>query len=307
MKKYIFSFLFLQCLTCLTLFSLAFAESNLTPQTDKADKKKQVSASILPEKFVLKKLLKNHADIQVLINSGTDPHSFEPKPKQLMELNNSSIYFSIGLPFEKVWLKRFTELNPQLKEISLNQNIALLPLDEHEENHEHNHEHEHEGNIDPHIWTSPNNLKIMAQTATKSLKERYPDLSEELDQNLADFTTELNQLDQELKNIFAKLKPEQKTFIVFHPAFNYFAKDYNLKELVVEQEGREPNPKKLVELSKLAQKEKVKLMIVQKGFPMGTAKTIADHLNIKVIEIDPLSENIDQELIKLAKALVQSK
>ena len=122
--------------------------------------------------------------------------------------------------------------------------------------------------------------------------------------NYEDFLNHLDKLDSELKTILKEV--EHKPFMVFHPSWGYFAKRYNLEQIAVESQGKEPKPNELVELIKDAKEHNIKIVFVAPQFSQKSAKTISKNIGGNVATIDPLSINWDIELLKSAKDIVNS-
>lgn len=158
---------------------------------------------------------------------------------------------------------------------------------------------------DPHVWVSPKNVKIMAKNiyntlvATDSKNQNY------YKTNYDNFINEINQTDEKIKKILSVL-PKNSKFMVFHPSWGYFAKDYNIEQLVIEVEGKEPKPKILQKIIKEAKEEKVKAIFTQTEFSDKSAKVIADELKIKVIKETPLAQNWSQNLIQMANSIANN-
>lgn len=292
--------------------------SFVRPQGLEAAEKIRVAASIAPVKFLLERLGKEHLDILILVDKGADPHSYEPKPGQLKNIHDSELYFSIGLPFEEIWTARFKELSPKLRLVDLGQDVKHLELELGHASHEvHSHaedsadkggseaEHNHEAE-DPHLWSSPANMKIMAHTAAEALISVRPELADEIKSNLAALNTEIDGIDAKIRELLSQLPPDKKAFMVFHPAWAYYARDYGLRELAVEQEGREPGPRKLKQLAEAAAEAKAGLMVVQPQFSMRMAESLASSLYMKVVTLDPLSEDWPGAMLGLAQAMVDT-
>ncbi len=281
-----------------------------------------VSVSIAPQAFFVKKIAGDTLKINILIDQNTDEHTFELKPASMKELENSDIYFTIGLEFEKIFVYKFKENFKNLRFVDMQKNIHLKDFSMHsnkvhlaELKHEDDHlqedentdlkhdEHSH-GQKDIHTWLDPNLVKIMATTIFKALSEKYPQNSELYQKNWEDFLKELDALDAELKALFEGVK--SKEFIVYHPSWGYFAKAYDLEQIPVEIEAKEPKIKDLQALINFAKEKHIKAIFVQPGFPENAAKTLAQECGASVISINHLALDWDNELRKSAKALAGS-
>jgi len=267
-----------------------------------------VVVSIQPEKTFVEKIAKDKMNIITMVSPGESPHTYEPKPSQMMSLSKAVIYFSIGVEFEDAWLDRFHTQNPKLSIVDINHDITKIAMkghhhDGHNEHVEdHDDEEEHHSGLDPHTWTSPKNVAIMAQTIYETLVKFDPDNKIFYKQNLNAFLQEIADTDREIRSILGKLKPKS-AFMVFHPSWGYFAKEYGLKQIAVEVEGKDPKPKEMIEIIKEAKEKKVNVIFTQPEFSDKAAHVIAQEANIKVKKISPLDANWSENLIFMAKSI----
>ena len=166
-------------------------------------------------------------------------------------------------------------------------------------------EDEHQHGKDPHTWTSPSNVKIMAKNIYDTLVEFDPENKNYFERNYSKFIEEINHTDEQIKNILSSL-PEDSKFMVFHPSWGYFAKEYNLVQLPIEVEGKEPKPKILQKIIDEAKEQNVKAIFTQTEFSDKSAKAIANELKIKVIKETPLAKDWSKNLIKMANAIANN-
>ncbi|BAF72020.1 metal ABC transporter solute-binding protein, Zn/Mn family [Sulfurovum sp. NBC37-1] len=265
--------------------------------------------SILPEKTFIKAVGGDKVDIALMVMPGNSPHTYEPKPSQMKEIAKADLYFAIGVEFEKVWLPRFKDLNGKMQIIDLTQGITKLPMQAHEHHGEHTgHKHEEMGysSLDPHVWTSPSNVRIIAKNIYNALAKADPENKEYYRQNLDSFISKINETDRKIKAILAKT-PKGTKFMVFHPSWGYFAHEYNLVQLPVEVEGKSPKPRELIALIKEAKVEKIKAIFTQPEFSDAAAQTMAKELKISVIKVSPLSEKWSENLLNIARAIAGNK
>ncbi len=292
--KYIFVFAIL-----LISSSTLFAENE----------KLKVFVSILPQKYFAEKLLGNNGDVEVLIGPGMSPHTFEPLPQQMSKLSRADMFFTVGIPFENVIIGRLKNLCPDLVIAQTDENIEKIKMaghHHHEESHEHHHEeaHKHEMGLDPHFWLDPIRTITMAENMAKAIIAKRPDLADSIKANLESIKSEMNQLDSELTQKLLSFKG--KTMLVFHPAFGYFANRYGMVQKAVEIEGKEPAPRQLAELIRNCRAEGIKVIFVQKQFPLATAETISRSIGGRVVAIDPLAEDYVNNLKAMAEVVADS-
>ena len=256
--------------------------------------------SILPEQTFVKAIGGDKVNVSVMVQPGNSPHTYEPKPSQMIEITKADLYFAIDVEFEQVWLAKFKDLNPNMQIIDLADNIAKIHMYETEHDG-----HDHEGS-DPHIWTAPSNVKIIAQNIYDALVKKDPGNTEYYKRNLESFQASIDETDKQISQLLSSLG-ESRSFMVFHPSWGYFAKAYNLDQIAVEVEGKEPKPKALIHLLKEAKKEKVKAIFTQPEFSDTVAKIIAKELQIPVVKVSPLSANWSENLISIANAIAGNK
>ncbi len=300
-----------------------------------------VFVSIVPQKYFVQQIGKDLVDVHVMVNPGADPHTYEPKPKQMVAISKAKLYFAVGIEFEEANLNKITATNPNLKVIHTDHGIDKLAMeahhhhdeehaeehhdtdhheadhdhekDEHHEDAEHDHheeaehdhheeaEHDHHAEakhdkdhdehagLDPHIWLSPPLVKIQARTILTALQEADPVHRGVYEANFEAFTAQLDQLDADLKQIFAGKTGLQ--FMVFHPAWGYFAHAYGLKQVPVEIEGKDPKPAQLKELIEHARENGIKVVFVQPQFSTQSAEVVAREIGGQVAFADPMAED----------------
>jgi zinc transport system substrate-binding protein len=263
--------------------------------------------SILPEQTFVKAIGGDKVNVSLMVQPGNSPHMYEPKPSQMIDIAKADLYFAIDVEFEHVWLPKFQSLNPKMQVIDLADNVTKMQMhDKHEceaedEDHSEHEEHKHEGE-DPHIWTAPSNVKIIAENIYNALKKIDPVNADYYKRNLDIFFASIDETDRQIIHFLSSLEDERR-FMVFHPSWGYFAKAYNLEQIAVEVEGKEPKPKELIHLLKEAKEEKVKAIFTQPEFSDTVAKIIAKELQIPVVKVSPLAPNWSENLINIAKAI----
>ena len=260
-----------------------------------------VSVSILPEQTFVKAIGGDKVNISVMVLPGNSPHTYEPKPSQMKDIAKATLYFAIGVEFENVWLDKFKNLNQNMQVIDLTVGVTKLSMASHDQHHEDEHRKETKS-TDPHIWTSPDNVMIIAKNIYNALSKSDPANEDYYKQNYDKFIAVITETDSQIRSILSH-KPEGTKFMVFHPSWGYFAKAYNLEQLAVEIEGKSPKPKELINLIKEARKEKISAIFTQPEFSDSIANVMANELNIKVVKVSPLSPKWSENLINIANAI----
>lgn len=253
--------------------------------------KLSIFVSIVPQKYFVQQIGKDLVDVKIMVKPGASPATYEPKPRQMAELSQAKLYFSIGVPFENAWLAKISAANPDMKVIHTDhgiEKIAMAAHHHHGEEHHGEEHHDHAG-LDPHIWTSPALVKIQAKTILKELQAADPSHKKVYEANYNAFAAEIDVLDQELKQTLSGKKGLQ--FMVFHPSWGYFARSYGLKQVPIEIEGKDPKPAQLKELIEHTKEEGIKVIFVQPQFSTKSAKAIAKEIGGQVAFANPLAED----------------
>ncbi|RXJ87251.1 metal ABC transporter solute-binding protein, Zn/Mn family [Arcobacter sp. CECT 8985] len=282
---------------------------------------KEVTVSIIPQKYFVEKIAKDKISVNVMVRPGFEPATYEPKSSQMRKLSNSDAYFAIGVPFEKVWLEKFKNANKNLLIVNTQDGITKIKMAahhhhdaDHEEHEDHDHDadheehedhdaHEHTG-LDPHIWLDPLLVKVQAKNIYKTLVKIDAKNKDFYRKNYENFILEIDSLYLKIKNILKPVKG--KAFMVFHPAWGYFAKRFDLQQIPIEVEGKNPKPSQLAHLIDEAKEHNIKVVFVAPEFSQKSAKIIAKSINGVAIPMSPLHEDWEKSLINTAKQIVDS-
>ncbi len=276
-----------------------------------------VAVSIAPQAYFLKQIAGDRVDALVMVPPGADAHTYEPKPRQLAELGKAAVYCGIGMDFENAWLPRFQAANPRMAVVRTDAGIEKIPMVAHEDDDddhgqakgkgkgkEEGHHHE-AGEPDPHVWLSPRLAKVLAASMRDALAKADPEGAADYAAGYDKFAASCDALAADIQQRFADLPPGEHKFMVFHPSWGYFARDFGLTQEPIEQLGREPGPKALAALVREAQKDGVKVIFVQPQMSARQAQTIAQAIGGQVAALDPLSGDWAANLENAAKALRQ--
>jgi zinc transport system substrate-binding protein len=253
-----------------------------------------ITVSILPQKYFVEAIAGDRFNINVMVPPGAAPENYEPTAMQMRNLSESKIYFRIGyIPFEENWMKNFTGINPAMRIYDTSQGIDLIASGE-----------ENEKGVDPHIWSSARNAQIIARNIYDALTREDPENTGIYSERLASFLKETKFLDSTLREGSATIK--NRTFLIFHPALAYLARDYGLEQLSVEYEGKNPPPGYMKKIINTCREKNIKGILVQKQFNAGQAEIIAREISGKVIIIDPLDENWDDQMKHIVKSITEA-
>ena len=275
----------------LTLFILCACSST----TQKSDKH-TITVTLEPLRYFTEAIAGEHYDVMSMVPKGSSPESYDPTPQQLVALSRSEAYLRIGhIGFEQAWMKKLEANAPDMKVFDTSRGVDLIRG----EGHWHG-DHFHEGGVEPHIWNSTRNAIIIAENIYTALCELDATHQEDY-KNRLDALKETIQRTNE--NVLTLLENADSTFLIYHPALSYFARDYGLKQISIEEGGKEPSPAYLKHLIELCRQEKARVIFVQQEFDQRNAQLIADELGIEVVSINPLSYDWDEEMVRVANAL----
>jgi len=259
---------------------------------------KIITVSIAPFKYFVKEIAGDDFKVNVMVPAGADAHIYEPFPEQINKLRRSVAYISNGyLGFEATWLNRFYETNRSMKRLSLGDKINPLVS-------VHMHEGNHSEGADPHYWVSPECALIMAKSVKDLLIEINPSGEKKYETNYNDLIIKIHEVDNKARSLFSNV--QRRSFMIYHPNLGYIARDYNLEEISVEFEGKEPSPSRLKGLIDRANKDNLKIIFVQKEYDTKNAEVIASEIGAKVIIIDPLSEEWEKATTDIIVAVYNS-
>jgi zinc transport system substrate-binding protein len=265
--------------------------------------------SVLPLKYFVERVGGEHVRVAVMVGPGQSPHTFEPSPKQMAAITEAQVYFRIGIPFEDVWLERIAATNPTLRIEDVRKSIPHRTFELETATHQRSHPEEEKkldraGPSDPHIWTDPRRVKIIAENIREVLSALDPAHRPEYESNCAEFANELDRLDQTIRQLLASKTARQ--FMVFHPAWSYFAEAYGLEQISIEMAGKVPGAKQLAQLIDEVRALGIRVIFAQVQFSQRNAKTVAQALGARVIALDPLAENYSENLLLVAKTIAET-
>jgi zinc transport system substrate-binding protein len=233
----------------------------------------RISVSVLPQACFVERVAGEHATVHVMVPKGADAETYEPTPQQLVALTDSRIYVKVGapgFPFEEKYLRTALDRYRKLTVVNMSDGLKFRKGD-------------------PHVWTSPAAVRIAAQNIAKVLIAQDPTSREEYRRNLLAFLREIDTLDQEIRQALSAQKGY--AFMVFHPAWGYFADEYGLTQLAIEEEGKPVSAAHIRQMVDLARGKGIRFVLVQKGFDTKSARAIAREIGGELLETDPLERD----------------
>jgi zinc transport system substrate-binding protein len=285
-------------LVVVLVLGLALIVVSCAPDPEEAEADQlNVTVSIVPQKYFVERVGGDRVAVNVMVLPGNNPATYEPKPEQLQALSQSEAYFSIGVPFENAWLAKIAAANDDMLLVDTIAHVERLPMtephlhggdadssdvDRAEADHA-----DHQGLPDPHVWLSPELVKVQSRAIYEALVELDPQHEAEYEANLDAFIADVTALQADIQATLAEL--ETHAFIVFHPAWGYFARDFGLEQIPIEVGGQEPSARELADLIAFAKAEQIQIVFAQPEFSMQDAETIAREIGGDVVLVSPLA------------------
>lgn len=268
---------------------LVFSVVSLTSCTGTSrTNQRMITVTIEPLRYFTEQIAGDKFDVVTMVPKGSSPETYEPTARQMVKLSESDLYIKVGnIGFEQTWMKKLESNAPHTIIINSSEGISLAK--------------NKNGIADPHVWMSANNAKIIAKNIYKALAEIDTKDSIYFKNNLTKLLEKIENTDIKIREGISKNKT--LTFLIYHPALTYFARDYGLTQIPIEEEGREPSAAQLQQTISIAKKNGVKIIFVQKEFTNRNTEIVEEGTNAQKIEINPLSYNWNMEMESIAKKL----
>ncbi len=237
-----------------------------------------LTVTLEPLRYFTEAIAGEHFQVVSMVPKGSSPETYDPTPQQLVSLSQSRAYLRIGyIGFEQTWMERLSANAPHMKVFDTSRGIELI----HAEGHTHG-DHHHAGGVEPHVWNSTKNATIIADNIYKALCELDAEHQNEYKARLDSLNQVIQHTDQTIRE---QLQGTTPTFLIYHPALSYYARDYGLKQISMEEEGKEPSPAQLKKLIDTCRKENIHVIFVQQEFDTRNARLLADELNIRIVPL----------------------
>ncbi|MDD2456032.1 MAG: zinc ABC transporter substrate-binding protein [Kiritimatiellae bacterium] len=256
-----------------------------------------VFVSIPPQAWLARRLAGEEVEVQTLLTPGANLHTYEPDARQIKKLSGAALYLTLGIPFEVTLAQRAARLNPGIRVAAMDKGIAKTGA----------HDHDHTGaqccagGADPHIWLSPRLMAAMASNTVEALCAvfaRAPDVYEE---RLRATVSEITAVDAAVRKTLQGLKT--RTWVAYHPSWSYFAADYGLRLLVIEQDGKSPSARHLAGIIRESGLAGVGKVFTEPQYDRRPAETLARQIGAALLAIDPLREDWPALLLEVAAGL----
>ena len=244
----------------------------------------RVAVSIPPQSYFVDQIGGERTRVVVLLPPGANPATFEPKARTLLELARVKLYFRIHVPFENAWMEKFRAVNPAMRVVDTTQGMRVI-----------------EG--DPHVWLSPDLVKHQAEIICRTLEALDPSGRKVYAANLASFKRRIKRLERVVRTRLAGVK--RRTFLVYHPCWGYFARQFGLTQVAIEQRGKAPGAATMAEIIHLARQKGIHCIFVQPQFDVRNAQVIAQQIHGKLVFLDPLARDWAENLLEVAGKISQ--
>jgi zinc transport system substrate-binding protein len=260
----------------------------ISPEQTPSSGKIKAVASIAPLGEFAREVGGERVLVTVLVPPGAEPHTFEPSPSQMKEVAEADLYVQNGAGLE-YWMEWLRSVNEKMLVIDSSEGTTLISED---------------GEADPHIWLSLRNAEQQVKNICDGLIKLDPAGRDAYLGNREGYLLRLRELDQELNQSFAGVK--KRIFIVHHPAWTYFARDYNLEQVPLMEGEREPGPRHLQEVIELGRKNNITAIFVEPEFNPRAAEVIAREMNASIVYLEPLADNYLENMRQAGEKISES-
>lgn len=289
-QKFIFSIILL--VLCGALLYSNLQNKNTARQISPQNPKIKVAATIFPLYDIVRQVAGDKIDVELILPSGSNPHSFEMNPRQVQSLQTTRAVFMVGHGADN-WVGEQLLNDARVMTVTVDQECFLQPFNDSivtdvtntAERHYHHH---HEQNIDPHYWLSVANAKQIALNVSQHLSQLDAENSSYYQNRAQNFNDKLDQRmigwQQTLSGV------QNKKIVTFHNAWGYFTKqfDWEVAMSIEPFAGKVPSPQYLVDLNRVIQESKIKTVFIEPQFSQDVVKSLAEDLHLQVKVLDPL-------------------
>ncbi|MBO5762908.1 MAG: zinc ABC transporter substrate-binding protein [Lentisphaeria bacterium] len=269
-----------------------------------------ISAGLPPVAWIAEQIC--GAPVPSALPEGRSPHDFTPHPAVIGSIAASRVFLKAGMPFEEHVADAVSRGTTRVADVS--KGIRRIPMSADGEACCHEHHHHHEKNadahahgdsdaMDPHIWLSPANCRIIAENILQELEKADPANLEHYRENYRKLVQKLDDAERIMQEKLAPWKG--RSFFVHHPAFGYYAAAAGLHQSGIELGGREPSPARLAEVIERARKHQVKTIFVQPQFNPASARALAEAIGGNAAELDPLAADVVANFARITEGIIK--
>lgn len=254
-----------------------------------------VVTSLFPEYDFVKQIGKDKVDVKILLPPGTESHTYEPTPKDIVSINEADMFIYTSNQMEP-WAEKIAESIDSKNTVVMQagQDINLIEIEHEHEDHKDHEKH----TADAHIWLDPNNAIKMVENILDKLCEISPENAEYFRNNANAYIETLRKLDTEIEET---VKNSKRKKLVFGGefAYIYFLDRYNLEYATAYDgcgEGAEPSAKKIKEIIDTINNEKIPVIFYEELSAGKIANMIADETNAKALVFNTAHNVTSSEL-----------
>lgn len=269
----------------LTILSVAVScRDNMRQAPDR----RVITVTIEPLRYFAERIAGDRFDVETMVPQGGNPETYEPSARQMMNLSHSVLYVKVGsIGFERTWMKKLEQNAPHAIIVDSSDGISMMKTEN--------------GIPDPHTWMSTANSLIIAENIYRALVKIDKKDSIYFKKNLENLIDSINHVDSEIRHLVRNAKT--RSFLIYHPILTYYARDFGLTQIPLEEESREPSARQMHNIISRAKNECVKVFFVQKEFANRNINAVTESTGADTAEIDPLGYDWQNEMIKVARCL----
>ena len=272
----------------------AFISTTEKPFSAGAQSKPTVVVTIAPQAAFVREVAGDRVNIVTVLPPGANHETYSPPPQDMAQMSNAALYLALGLPPERAnILPKLAEMNRNMKIIDVQKEVAqsytprfFAPDDQ-----------------DPHIWLSPKRAILMVQLTARELSLLDPANREFYATNAQQYVGQIEAAEREARELLSPMA--NRTFIVYHPAFGYFADDYNLTMVALEEEGKEADPRRMREVIDMAREKGIKIIFYQEDIDGRQSRTFAEELGGRAEKISPMATNYVDNIRRMARSFAE--
>ncbi len=263
---------------------------------DKGARRPVLTVSIEPLRYVTERIAGDGFRVETFVPKGGNPETYEPSPGQMTKLGESLAFFMVGdLGFERAWTGRLRQMFPEVPFVRTSEGVRLTG------GSPHGTPGNTEEGADPHVWTSPSRMKVIARNVCASLCKLDTAHARQFRENLRRELADLQATEDSIRTLTDSLRT--RAFLIYHPTLTYFAQDFGLTQIAMEADGKEPSPSQLARIVRLCGEKQVRIVFVQREFDRRNAELIAGETGTRIVDINPLSYDWKGEMLKIARTL----
>ncbi|MDD3163201.1 MAG: zinc ABC transporter substrate-binding protein, partial [Sphaerochaetaceae bacterium] len=237
------------------------------------DPRPVVAVSIVPEQAFVDAVAGSLVRTVTLIPPGASPETFEMSVIQREDLALANLYFSIGVQAEDRIMRSVSGSTRVVKLADVcDQAYPSLDLG---------------GRRDPHVWLSPSRAIAMVEAIRDELSALDPENKAVYESNAASYIEQIAQAREQISSELQGVKC--RSFIVFHPAFGYFADEFGLEMIALEEDGKEATASHMAEVIDLAREKGSRVIFYQAEADSRQSEAFAEELGIKAVKLEPLA------------------